>query len=112
MYASILTALSKEEASDMCYIRNPVHLLSYVKPIVQTDERLFILQTTIRNMSRLLRGDGGFSRELAYSPSAPNVAQVKDGEHYPDMPRPVHLSEGWVEGDMNAATQALLIRSL
>jgi hypothetical protein len=28
------------------------------------------------------------------------------------MPKPVYLSEGKVEGDMNAATQALLIRSL
>ncbi|WP_187768119.1 hypothetical protein [Paenibacillus sp. PL91] len=78
-----------------------------------TEEELqFILQTTLHNMSRLLRSDGGFSRELAHSPSAPNVAQVKEGEHYQGMPRPVYLSEGKIEGDMNAATQALLIRSL
>lgn len=112
MYASILLALRQEEAGDMCYIRNPVHLLSYIKPAITTEELRFILQTTFYNMSRLLRADGGFSRELAHSPSAPNVAQVKEGAYYPEMPKPVHLSEGKVEGDMNAATQALLIRSL
>ncbi|MNZ63879.1 hypothetical protein D3C78_820340 [compost metagenome] len=112
MYASILYALRYEEAMDMCFIRNPVNLLSYIRPVVTEAELRFILETTTYNMSRLLRRDGGFSRELAHSPSAPNVAQVKDGAFYPDMPLPVHLSEGRVEGDMNAATQALLIRSL
>ncbi|UUZ95646.1 hypothetical protein LJK87_15115 [Paenibacillus sp. P25] len=61
-------------------------------------------------MKRLLRQDGGFSRELKHSPPAPNVAQVKEGESYPDMPAPVSIGKGLVEGDMNAATQALLIR--
>lgn len=112
MYASLLQALRSEKASDMCYIRNPIHLLSYTKPMMTKEELLLIVQTTLYNMSMLLRSDGGFSRELAHSPSAPNVAQVKDGEFYPDMPKPVHLSEGKVEGDMNAASQALLIRSL
>lgn len=112
IYASILQALREEEASDMCYIRNPIHLLSYILPTISAEEWRFIVQTTTRNMNQLLRADGGFSRELAHSPSAPNVAQVKSGEYYPDMPMPVHLSEGRVEGDMNAATQALLIRSL
>lgn len=112
MYASILLALRYEEASDMCFIRNPIHLLSYIKPSMTEEELQQIIQTTLNNMSRLLRPDGGFSRELAHSPSAPNVAQVKDWGYYPDMPKPVHLSEGKREGDMNAATQALLIRSL
>lgn len=112
MFASLLLALRDEDASDMCYIRNPISLLSYIRPTMTEEELRFILQTTLHNMSRLLRADGGFSRELAHSPSAPNVAQVKDGGYYPDMPKPVHLSEGRVEGDMNAATQALLIRSL
>jgi hypothetical protein len=40
------------------------------------------------------------------------VAQVKRGETYPGLPLPVLLGKGLVEGDMNAATQALLIRSL
>lgn len=112
MYASILLGLRYEEASDMCYIRNLVHLLSYIRPSMTEDELTFVLRATLYNMSRLLRSDGGFSRELAHSPSAPNVAQVKEGASYPGMPMPVHLSEGLVEGDMNAATQALLIRSL
>ncbi|MNV60921.1 hypothetical protein D3C71_1534060 [compost metagenome] len=63
-------------------------------------------------MKRLLRADGGFSRELAHSPTAPNVAQVKEGECYPGMPKAVHIGAGEVEGDMNAGTQALLIRSV
>ncbi|MDQ6418738.1 hypothetical protein RB620_04725 [Paenibacillus sp. LHD-117] len=112
MYGSILKALADEVAGDMCYIRNPVHLLSYVRPAMTNEELAFVLRRTLHNMGKLLRADGGFSRELSHSPSAPNVAQVKDGETYPGMPYPVHLSEGRVEGDMNAATQALLIRTL
>jgi len=112
IYTSILQALRHDEAVDMCYIRNPIHLLSYLKPNMLPVELHFILQTTIINMSRLLRGDGGFSRELQHSPPAPNVAQVKEGESYPGMPKPVYLGEGLAEGDMNAATQSLLIRSL
>lgn len=112
MYASILQALAEETAEDMCYIRNPVHLLSYMRPVMTEGELALMLRATQRNMSQLLRPDGGFSRELAHSPSAPNVAQIKHGEKYPGMPRPVHLGKGLVEGDMNAATQALLIRAL
>ncbi|MDQ0113458.1 unsaturated rhamnogalacturonyl hydrolase [Paenibacillus harenae] len=96
----------------MYYIRNSVHLLSYIRPAMKEEDLRLVLRATLYNMSRLLRSDGGFSRELAHSPSAPNVAQVKNGASYPGMPKPVHLSEGLVEGDMNAATQALLIRSL
>jgi len=112
IYTSILQALRHDSATDMCYIRNPIHLLSYLKPSMLKSELLFILLTTTANMSRLLRSDGGFSRELEHSPPAPNVAQVKPGDSYPNMPKAVFLSEGLVEGDMNAATQALLIRSL
>lgn len=112
IYTSILQALRHDQATDMCYIRNPIHLLSYMKPNMLRSELHFILHTTIINISRLLRSDGGFSRELEHSPPAPNVAQVKDDDCYPGMPKPVYLSEGLIEGDMNAATQALLIRSL
>jgi hypothetical protein len=112
MYASILLALADETAEDMCYIRNPVHLLSYIRPAMTDGELALVLRATQRNMSMLRRKDGGFSRELAHSPSAPNVAQVKRGETYPGLPLPVLLGKGLVEGDMNAATQALLIRSL
>lgn len=112
MYASLLAGLRHEQASDMCYIRNPIHLLSYIQPPISEEELIFILRTTLLNLSKLLRMDGGFSRELARSPSAPNIAQIKDGTDYPDRLKPVYLSEGKAEGDMNAATQALLIRSL
>lgn len=112
IYQSILTALRQEEAADMCYIRNPIHLLSYMKLPIPEEELREIIQITLANMRNLLRADGGFSRELAHSPTAPNVAQVKQGEHYPDMPKAVHIGGGRVEGDMNAGTQALLIRSV
>lgn len=112
IYQSILTALRQEEAADMCYIRNPIHLLSYMKLSIPEEELREIIQITLANMRKLLRADGGFSRELAHSPTAPNVAQVKQGEDYPDMPKAVHIGGGEVEGDMNAGTQALLIRSV
>ncbi|CAH1226072.1 hypothetical protein PAECIP111891_05888 [Paenibacillus allorhizoplanae] len=112
IYQSILYALRHEEAVDMCYIRNPIHLLSYMTLSIPAEELREIISITMANMKRLLRADGGFSRELAHSPTAPNVAQVKEGEYYPDMPKAVHIGGGEVEGDMNAGTQALLIRSV
>lgn len=110
MYRSILYTLRNETAKDMCYIRNPINLLSSMKAQVPDEEMREIAGITFRNMATLLRDDGGFSRELKHSPVAPNVAQVKEGEYYPDMPEPVPLGLGLVEGDMNAGTQAVLIR--
>ncbi|CAN7745841.1 hypothetical protein LJR153_006561 [Paenibacillus sp. LjRoot153] len=112
IYQSILYALRHEEAVDMCYIRNPIHLLSYMKLFIPPEDLREIIAITLANMKRLLRADGGFSRELAHSPTAPNVAQVKEGEYYPGMPKAVQIGGGEVEGDMNAGTQALLIRSV
>lgn len=112
MYESILYTLRHDEAVDMCYIRNPIHLLSTMKAEIPDADFADIVEITQRNMARLKRSDGGFSRELAHSPTAPNVAQVKPGEYYPGMPEPVHLGLGKVEGDMNAGTQAVLIRWL
>ncbi|WP_202076561.1 hypothetical protein [Caldalkalibacillus salinus] len=110
IYQSILHCLRTEEAKDMCYVRNPIDLLAYLQVDIPPDEWLEILERTYQNMQKLKRQDGGFSREIKNSPSAPNVAQVKEGERYPDMPEPVHLSLGVYEGDMNASTQATLIR--
>ncbi|WP_456276447.1 hypothetical protein [Bacillus sp. AK128] len=110
IYQSILTCLRTEEAKDMCYIRNPIDLLSYSNIKIPHQELLEIMDITIQNMAKLKREDGGFSRELETSPSAPNVAQVKKGEFYPNMPEAVHLSKGLYEGDMNASTQTTLIR--
>ncbi|MFX3635232.1 MAG: hypothetical protein ACE3L7_10935 [Candidatus Pristimantibacillus sp.] len=112
LFESIKQTLAEDEAKDMCYIRNPIHLLSYMHISMSDAEILDILKATYSNMKKLLRADGGFSRELHRSPPAPNVAQVKDGEWYPDMPSPVCIGAGKVEGDMNAGTQAVLIRSL
>ncbi|WP_309120893.1 hypothetical protein [Paenibacillus sp.] len=110
IYRSILDALRTETAFDMCYIRNPISLLSSMRPAIAADEMTEIAETTLANMAKLKRADGGFSRELHGSPPAPNVAQVKPGESYPDMPVAVPLGLGLVEGDMNAGTQAVLIR--
>ncbi len=111
MYRSMLRILREETARDMCYIRNPINLLGYMRPEIAPEEFEEILQITIRNMGRLRQADGGFSRELGHSPAATNVAQVKEGEFYPEMPKAVPLGLGLAEGDMNAGTQALLIRS-
>ncbi|WP_281888492.1 hypothetical protein [Paenibacillus sp. YYML68] len=112
MYESLRYTLRHENAKDMCYIRNPIDLLASMKRSFPLDELQEIVDITIRNMQRLKRTDGGFSRELEHSPKATNVAQVKSDEYYPDMPKPVPLGLGLVEGDMNAATQAILIRHL
>ncbi len=108
--ASVKDALRHEEATDMCYIRNPIDLLAYMRVPVPSQDLAEIVSITLANMTKLKRLDGGFSRELAGSPPAPNVAQVKPSEYYPDMPEPVCLGRGEVEGDMNAGTQAVLIR--
>ncbi|MGF7034322.1 hypothetical protein J2T17_005272 [Paenibacillus mucilaginosus] len=112
MYASILRCLRTEEAFDMCYIRNPINLLHSMKLAIPPEEMREITEITLANMKRLKHADGGFSRELGHSPTAPNVAQVKANEFYPDMPKAVHLGLGLAEGDMNAGTQAILIRWL
>jgi hypothetical protein len=110
IYQSILKCLRTEEAEDMCYIRNPIDLLSYIDVEIPNEDLLEIFEITTKNLSKLKREDGGFSRELTTSPPAPNVAQVKKGEFYPNMPEPVCLGNGLYEGDMNASTQATLIR--
>ncbi|WP_117161488.1 hypothetical protein [Paraliobacillus sp. X-1268] len=110
IYQSILQCLRTEEAEDMCYIRNPINLLSYLDIAIPPPDLKEIIEITNNNMKKFKKKDGGFSREIVCSPSAPNVAQVKSGEYYPDMPDPVHLGLGLEEGDMNATTQATLIR--
>jgi len=110
IYKSVLHCLRNEEATDMCYIRNPIDLLSYIQVPLTPSEISEILTITNNNMSKLKRADGGFSREIENSPPGPNVAQVKKGDYYPDMPEPVALSQGLYEGDLNASTQATLIR--
>jgi hypothetical protein len=111
--ASVLSCLRHEKALDMCWIRNPVDLIASFRDRItlRPEELAEVLAVTVANMKTLLRADGGFSRELEGSPVAPNVAQVKEGEYYPNMPIPVRLGKGLVEGDMNAGTQALLIRN-
>ncbi|WP_163538534.1 hypothetical protein [Gracilibacillus sp. YIM 98692] len=111
IYQSILYSLRNEKALDMCYVRNPIDLLSYLDIPIDESELREIMTITIQNLRRLKREDGAFSREVDHSPKAPNVAQVKGLGDYPDMPTPVILSHGLYEGDMNATTQATLIRN-
>ncbi|MEH7386263.1 hypothetical protein V7147_12720 [Bacillus sp. JJ1521] len=110
MYQSILQCLRTEIAKDMCYIRNPIDLLSYINLEIPDRELEEIIQITVDNIEKLKRPDGGFSREIDNSPTAPNVAQIKSDEFYPAMPVAVQLGKGLYEGDMNAGTQATLIR--
>lgn len=113
IYRSIRHCLRNEFAKDMCYIRNPIDLLSEMENFHIPEEDLVeIMEITLANIMKLKRLDGGFSREHHRSPPAPNVAQVKEDEWYPDMPKAVPIGLGLVEGDMNAGTQALLIRTL
>ncbi|OIJ14701.1 hypothetical protein BKP37_07825 [Anaerobacillus alkalilacustris] len=112
IYESILACLKTETATDMCYIRNSVNLLDYLDLKMPKSDLFDVIKITTENMKKLKRLDGGFSREIENSPSAPNVAQVKQGDYYPDMPVAVHLSQGLYEGDMNASTQAVLIHML
>jgi hypothetical protein len=113
IYRSILQCLRHETAKDMCYIRNPMDLLSEMEGLSMPEEEFVeILEITLSNITKLKRPDGGFSRELHRSPPAPNVAQVKEDEWYPNMPKAVPIGLGLVEGDMNAGTQAVLIRTI
>ncbi|TBL75300.1 hypothetical protein [Paenibacillus thalictri] len=112
IYATMLRCLRGDEADDMCWIRNPIDLLETFRGDlhVPVHELREIVEITLSNMRKLLRQDGGFSREIKQSPPAPNVAQVKKDDGYPNMPAAVPIGRGLVEGDMNAGTQALLIR--
>lgn len=110
IYQSILRCLRTEKAVDMCYIRNPVDLLAYMNIDIPASDLSEIMEITTENIRKLKRDDGGFSREMNHSPEAPNVAQVKKGDYYPNMPAAVCLGKGLFEGDMNASTQATLIR--
>ncbi|MCR8636582.1 hypothetical protein [Paenibacillus radicis (ex Xue et al. 2023)] len=114
IFRTIQLCLRTEEAIDMCWIRNPLDLLEAFREElkVPADEYAEIMRISVANMKKLLRSDGGFSRELKHSPPAPNVAQVKEGEFYPYMPVAVPIGLGRVEGDMNAGTQALWIRQI
>ncbi|MCT8139598.1 hypothetical protein H1D32_18950 [Anaerobacillus sp. CMMVII] len=112
IYESIIQCLKSEVATDMCYIRNSINLLDYMEVEISDSDLTTIIEITTANIRKLKREDGGFSREIANSPSAPNVAQVKKGDYYPDMPVAVRLSQGLFEGDMNASTQAVLIHRL
>ncbi len=100
LYQSILRTIRTDVSEDMCWTRNTVDLLATLKPqfgSYPAQDLLEILNVTYHNLQRYLKPDGGFSRHVEHSLETPN-----------DVP----LGRGLVEGDMNASTQALRIRTL
>ncbi len=96
---SILSALRNDISEDMCWTRNPVDLLMYIKPQlgkIPKEEINEIITITYNNLKTYLKPDGGFSRHRENSLAVPNN---------------VILGKGLKEGDMNAGTQALRIRN-
>ena len=55
IYDSIKRTVAEDEAVDMCFIRNPVHLLSYLKVNITDQELLDLITATYTNLHRLLR---------------------------------------------------------
>ncbi len=100
IYQYLLKTLKEDISEDMCWTRNPMDLLVELKPQIgsysdkDTNE---ILTVTYNNLKKYLKPDGGFSRHVEYSLEVPNN---------------VPLGKGLIEGDMNASTQALRIRTL
>ncbi len=100
LYQTVLRTIREDVSEDMCWTRNTVDLLATLEPQIgpypEADLRE-ILAITYRNLCQYLKPDGGFSRHVGHSLAIPNN---------------VPLGKGLAEGDMNAATQALRIRSL
>lgn len=100
IYQSILATLREDDSEDMCWTRNPMDLFVALRPQLgpyPAEDILEIIEITYDNLKRYLKPDGGFSRQVQSSLEIPNN---------------VRLGKGLVEGDMNAGTQALRIRSL
>lgn len=100
LYQSILRTIRTDISEDMCWTRNTVDLLATLKPQLGSypdADVQEILTITYQNLKRYLKPDGGFSRHVEHSLETPN-----------DVP----LGLGLVEGDMNASTQAMRVRTL
>lgn len=100
IYNFILETLREDTSEDMCWTRNAMDLLMVIRPnlpVVSDEDILEILTITYTNLTKYMKPDGGFSRHVESSLKIPNN---------------VPLGKGLVEGDMNAGTQALRIRSL
>jgi hypothetical protein len=98
IFDSTLACLRTGTATDIQFVRNPVDLLSYIRPQVQSrvnNNIIEIINISTTNLNQFLRSDGGFSRLNTGSLAAPNG---------------ITLSLGLVEGDMNASTAALTAR--
>jgi hypothetical protein len=102
IYSSTLDCIRNNEATNICFARNPLELLrviegSMTKPIPAAD-RVEIIRISTRNLKRFLRPDGGFSYNADRSISTINNS--------------VPVGKGHVEGDMNGSSQALWIRRM
>ncbi|MED4122762.1 hypothetical protein P4641_02085 [Halalkalibacterium halodurans] len=112
IYQSVMKTLTEKPAKDMCYVRNSVNLLAAMEREIELPDVTIVLEAIGLQLKRLKQKDGGFSREISGSLPAPNVGQVKKEEKYSELPQPVILGAGLMEGDMNATTQAVLIHRL
>lgn len=100
IYQSVLKTLREDVSEDMCWTRNPMDLLRvlhYQLGSYPEKDLTEVIEITYRNLKQYLKPDGGFSRHPDRSLETPNNVQ---------------LGKGLVEGDMNAGTQAVRIRSL
>lgn len=100
VYDYIKYTLQNDQSEDFCWSRNVMDLIGFIRPQlpeIQTSEKEQILSITWNNISRYLKSDGGFSRHIKSSLKTPNNVQ---------------LGLGLKEGDMNAGTQALKVRTL
>lgn len=100
IFRFILNCIRTDISEDMCWTRNVMDLLRVLRPDLPErgrKEKEEIVEITYSNLARYLKPDGGFSRHVNQSLKMPNN---------------VELGQGLAEGDMNAGTQALRIRSL
>lgn len=99
IYQSLLSCIRHENCVHFCFARNPISLLLGLIPSLPelaSQERLEIMTITLRNLRKFLRQDGGFSVFPDRSNPAPNS---------------VTLGNGLPEGDLNASTQVITIRT-
>lgn len=100
LYQSVLEILRTDISEDMCWTRNPMDLLIALRKQLgkyPEEDIVEILTITLANLKQYLKPDGGFSRHVEASLEVPNN---------------VPLGKGLPEGDMNASTQGLRIRTV
>lgn len=97
IYASVMLTIRTDECKDVCWLRNPIELVTLLEPqlsqIPPVDANE-IIQISVTNMRRFVQPDGGFSRQAGRSKTTSNG---------------VVLGMGLPEGDMNAGAQMVCV---